>query len=298
MDVSIILVNYNTLKMTSECIDTIYAQTKDVSFEVILVDNDSKDGSQEFFAKDKRVRFVESGGNIGFGRANNLGLKYATGKYIFFLNTDTLLLNNAVKLFFDYAETHKDEKIGGIGCLLVGKEHQIIHSFAEFPSVTRVLYDSILNHILGKLGHYRYMLDTTNDDTSKPTFHVDYVTGADLFVAKSVVDECGAFDPDFFMYYEETEMQHRWAQKAYEARIIKTPSIIHVAGMPTKSKDNTFNWKKDIVVKKSEIKYFKKTSSTLYYWLYRLCFLTYLIEPIRKRGDRQYIKELLKLSFS
>lgn len=297
MDVSIILVNYNTQKMTSECIDSIFKYTKGVSFEIILVDNNSKDGSSKYFANDKRVKFIEAGDNLGFGRANNLGLKYATGKYIFFLNTDTLLLNNAVKLFFDYGEAHLNEKIGGVGCLLLGKENQVIHSFAKFPTITMVLYNSIFNHILGKFGHYRNLLDITHDDTSKPSFHVDYVTGADLFVAKKVIDECGAFDPDFFMYYEETEMQHRWGRKGYTARVIKTPSIIHLAGMSTQNANKEFNWKKDIIVKKSELKYFKKTCSVFYYWFYRICFFTYLIDPIRKRKNKQYIKELLKLTF-
>lgn len=284
--------------MTSECIDTIYAQTKDVSFEVILVDNDSKDGSQEFFAQDKRVRFVESGGNIGFGRANNLGLKYAIGKYIFFLNTDTLLLNNAVKYFFDFAESHQNEQIGGIGCLLLGKDHLYTHSFAKFPSIKMVLYHSLFNNILGKFGHYHNMYDTTNDDTSKSSFNVDYITGADLFVPKDVIKRCGAFDPDFFMYYEETEMQHRWADKGYKAYIIKTPSIVHLAGMSSKRKSQGFNWRKDLIGKQSELKYFKKTSTKVYYLLYRLVFFTYLVNPIRKGMDKHYISELFKLSLS
>ena len=95
MDVSIIIVNYNTKNLTLQCIDSIYEKTNDVSFEIIVVDNNSTEGSQELVSHDKRIVFVEAGENLGFGKANNLGLRQAQGKYIFFLNSDTLLLNNA-----------------------------------------------------------------------------------------------------------------------------------------------------------------------------------------------------------
>lgn len=121
MDISIIIVNYNTKELTKNCIDSIYEKTKDIEFEVILVDNDSNDGSKELFERDKKIEFVEAGKNLGFGKANNLGLTRATGKYIFFLNSDTILVNNAVKIFFDFCEGHKDLKTGGIGCLLRGQ---------------------------------------------------------------------------------------------------------------------------------------------------------------------------------
>lgn len=145
MDVSVILVNYNTLHLTKDCIDSIFEKTQGISFEIILVDNDSQDGSQKYFSEDKRIVFLESGGNIGFGRANNLGLKKATGKYIFFLNTDTLLVNNAIKCFFDYCEGHSHDMLGGIGCLLQDKEGNTIHSFAHFPTLTSNLRDFLLH---------------------------------------------------------------------------------------------------------------------------------------------------------
>ena len=89
--------------------DSVFAQTSGVLFEVILVDNASTDGSIELFEKDDRICFVESGGNLGFGKANNLGYNYATGKYLFLLNSDTLLLNNAIKEFFLQMEQRAED---------------------------------------------------------------------------------------------------------------------------------------------------------------------------------------------
>ncbi len=139
--VSIIIVNYNTCKMTAECIDSIFEKTEGVDFEVILVDNASKDGSKEHFEKDTRIRYVYNIENMGFGRANNVGMKLAKGKYLFLLNSDTLLINNAVKQFHDYAESY--EKKAFYGCWLKNEEGKRIHSCARIPSIKDILYNSI-----------------------------------------------------------------------------------------------------------------------------------------------------------
>src|SRR5574344_737129 len=121
MDVSIIIVNYNTKELTRNCLTSIYEKTKDVNFEVFVRDNNSKDGSISMIKKEfPSVILLENNANIGFGAANNRALKQAKGKYVFYLNSDTVLLNNAVKLFFDYFENAKDkENIGALGCNLV-----------------------------------------------------------------------------------------------------------------------------------------------------------------------------------
>ena len=119
MDVSIIIINYNTRQMLANCLNSLYEFTKEIQFEVIVVDNASKDGSEQYIcSKFPQVKWVNSGGNVGFGRANNLGIKYAKGKYLFLLNSDTLLLNNATKAFYNYAESHIGERIGVLGCWL------------------------------------------------------------------------------------------------------------------------------------------------------------------------------------
>ena len=273
MNVSIILVNYNTHDLTQACIDSIFDKTKDIEFEVILVDNDSKDGSQEIFSKDRRINFVESGGNIGFGRANNLGLKKATGKYIFFLNTDTLLVNNAIKYFFDYCEGHSHDMLGGIGCLLQDKEGNTVHSFAHFPTLTSKLRDFFVAPIYKKLGKTYQRYDTTDDDVTKDSFRVDYVTGADLFVSRELIDKCGAFDKDFFMYYEETEMQHRWTRNGYPSYIIKSPMIIHLEGGSVNKDHEQFSPRKFVMGINSAKLYMRKTHGTIYNFAYRIVSL-------------------------
>ena len=120
MDVSIIIINYNTLDMTRACIDSIFEKTSSLDFEVILVDNNSKDNSKDFFEKDKRIIYVYNNDNLGFGVANNVGLKFAKGRNILFLNSDTLLVNNAIKILSDYLDGNSD--VGACGGNLYNKD--------------------------------------------------------------------------------------------------------------------------------------------------------------------------------
>lgn len=232
MDVSVIIVNYNTKELTKACIDSVFAQTSGLSFEVILVDNASTDGSIELFEKDDRIHFIESGGNLGFGKANNLGYQYATGKYLFLLNSDTLLLNNAIKEFFLQMEQH-DESIACMGCLLIDAKQKPTHSYGRFPTFWNEVVRKPFR-TLQRLFFVRNRFDGYDDGPlsvmDERCFEVEYVTGADLFMRKTVADQFGLFDPDFFMYYEECEMQYRYRKHGYRSAITDAPKVQHLVG--------------------------------------------------------------------
>lgn len=122
MDVSIIIVNYNTRQLLANCLASIFKETRDVSYEVIVVDNASSDGSRDFICLlYPQVIWINSGENLGFGRANNLGVKNAKGEYLFFLNSDTILLNNAIKVFWEYVHMHANDRLGVIGGWLLDR---------------------------------------------------------------------------------------------------------------------------------------------------------------------------------
>ena len=245
MDVSVIIVNYNTKELTKNCIDSIFKQTSGVSYEVILVDNASTDGSTDCLNQDKRIKFIQSDVNLGFGKANNLGYQYAIGKYVFLLNSDTILLNNAIKEFFVQMEA-KDRTIACMGCLLVNRERRRTHSFGNYPTI----WNELLRRPFRRLSRI-FRLKAGFDDKiirhlDDNCFEVEYVTGADLFIRKTVADEFGLFDPAFFMYYEETEMQYRYRKHGYTSTIINTPKIMHIAGGSQKDYQNAQWRSKDI----------------------------------------------------
>ena len=296
MDVSIIIVNYNTKDLLCQCVDSIYDKTYNVEFEIIVVDNDSSDGSKELFIKDKRIRFIEAGGNLGFGKANNLGVTAAKGKYVLFLNSDTILMNNAVKLFYDYCECHRQDNLGAVGCLLENVNKEYVHSYGVFPSIWSIpsnLFSAgirLMTHKPKKVvGNVIYGEEQV----------VDYVTGADMFVSKATIDKYGAFDSDFFMYYEDTEMQKRWHSHGLRNFIITTPRIVHLEGCSTKSKiKKNLNERKLYMGMRSQMLYFKKTESFIVYFIFRLIALMNLLPIIRGKYNWNQIVQIAKILFS
>lgn len=243
MDVSIIIVNYNTEDLLRNCLQSVYKHTQDLSFEVIVSDNGSSDGSIEML-KDEfpQVVLIENKANLGFGAANNRGLAVAKGKYIFYLNSDTLLSNNAVKIFYDYWETSPEkDSLGALGANLLDEQMKVIHSYGEFPKLNKVLAET-LRAIYGVtkltlrkmfLGKEPPITNETSNFRDYMVGDVDDIIGADLFVKNSPL---AIFDESFFMYCEETDMQEIMCQKGLRRVMIPGPQIIHLCGASSKEK--------------------------------------------------------------
>lgn len=252
IDVSVILVNYNTCKMTSDCIDSIISHTSGISYEIILVDNASTDGSKKFFVNDKRVKYIYSDVNGGFGFGNNLGMSYAIGKYIFLLNTDTLLINNAIKEFFDYAENHEANTV--YGCWLVLKSGKDACSYYNFPAMN--FRDFWNKHILNK--------DIQVFDHKEK--YVDVLSGADMFIPREVIDNIGGFDSNIFMYGEEGEYQYRMEKAGFRRKIIPQPRIIHFESGSIKiDKHKVINMKGHFVFLKLYLPRWQYYAARVYY---------------------------------
>lgn len=222
ISVSIIIVNYRTPSLTLACIDSIYAHTKGVEFEVIVVDNNSGDDSVERLNKDNRIILIESLRNGGFGYGNNLGMKVARGKYFFLLNSDTLLVNNAIKEFYDYAESHEPKTL--YGCYLIGDDGTYRGSFHYFPALT---IGAFFRRLFRKQNY-------TPDYTDK---EVECICGADMFIPRTAIEECGGFDEKIFLYGEEGELQLRIAKAGYKRMLLSSPKIIHLEGKSLEQSD-------------------------------------------------------------
>lgn len=289
LDVSIIIVNYNTKELTRNCLKSVFEQTKDISFEVIVSDNGSTDGSIEMIKFEfPSVVLIENNANLGFGAANNRGLSIAKGKYIFYLNSDTLLLNNAAKIFFDYWENSEDkDKIGALGGILLDKDLKEIHSGAKFPTYSSICKEQTQKfflHIFKSICKLCYLKMIYRKVAEKHTVHsficldkIEYVTGADLFLKNN----SGAyFDEEFFLYYEETDLQLRLIEKNLFCKIVPEVRIIHL----TKKIDNDFSIStfSDICNQVSAIKYVKKNLKLRAFFLYFLIRIDWLNPFIKK----------------
>lgn len=223
-DVSVIIVNYNTCRMTAECIDSVRQKTVGISYEIILVDNGSTDGSKEFFEKFEGINYIYSDENLGFGRANNLGARHASGDYLFLLNSDTLLINNAIKILHDFISTHP--KAAVVGGNLFDKEGNPNLSYKRhLPG----LLDSIDSLMFNKFSKLRWGINRFFNHSDSP-LQVAYIQGADLMINRTLFDSLGGFCDEYFMYYEETDLCCRVAHAGYRCYNIPSAKIFHFDG--------------------------------------------------------------------
>lgn len=263
MDVSIIIVSYNTCSLLCDCIASVKTLTRGCSYEIIVVDNASCDGSvekvQSMFPD---VKLIASDVNLGFGRANNLGARYSCGDYLFLLNSDTVLLSDTVTLLHKYMTCNKD--VYAAGCSLVKDDGYTPNiSFGSFPSAMmeiRYLCSKLFHKPLGVVG----MADP---------FDVDFVSGADLMIPRAVFERFGGFDENFFLYYEETDLQKRFSYEKGRRVIVPNGKIVHLEGGSFKS--NGLSFSRFINAQHSYNLYVRKHFSGLrYYWMrFFLCIL-------------------------
>lgn len=268
IEVSIILVNYNTKQMTMDCIDSIFNYTKDVSFEVIVVDNDSKDASDELFGNDSRILYVKNKYNLGFGRANNIGAEHARGNLLFFLNTDTLVKDNVIGLMCRYMRQHDDTSVCGVN--LVNRDMKPTLSFERiYPSIWY-----LLNELTARVPSTILYGRNAYFNHSKYPLKVAYVSGADLMIRKAAFNEVGGFDNNFFMYYEETDLCYQVKKRGHRIVALPNLQIIHFGGQSFTCATSLPSYEKLKIQNKSMSYYLEKnltkTESTIFNMLYSL----------------------------
>lgn len=297
MDVSIIIVNYNTVNLIINAVDSIIEKTEGINYEIIIVDNNSTDNA-EIILKERyndKVKFIASPDNLGFGRANNLGYDHSTGKYLFLLNPDTLLINNAIGILFDYMEKHHD--VGVAGGNLYDTEGNPNVSYAQImPSILLEL-DVLFS---GQLLKFRYGKNRVFNHSSDP-MPVASISGADLMTTRKVWEEAKGFDPDFFMYYEETEWEYRIKKSGYQIISVPEAKIIHIEGQSHTLKENQlkmiFTGRKTFYQKVYSNSYTKCANFIFTFnCVLRICLHTLLAKKIRANQWRTLLTIFKKIN--
>lgn len=272
-DLSIIIVNYNTKELVYNCITSVREKTHDLTYEIIVVDNASKDHSVEFLKQTfPDIIIFSSPENLGFGRANNLGADLAQSEVLFLLNSDTIIIDNSIKTLYDYLIQHPET--GACGGILLNADGSVGYSASHQLSL---LHDFLSFIPLFKKPPIESNLTSVAD--------VGYVIGADMMIKKKVFEEAGKFDPDFFLYCEEAELSYRIKKQDYKIQLLPSAQIIHLEGKS--GEGNQF-----IAHEKwcGRFLYFKKVYSSRHpYYLYLLystqCFLALIrniLNPHRK----------------
>ncbi|GBE16976.1 N-acetylglucosaminyl-diphospho-decaprenol L-rhamnosyltransferase [bacterium BMS3Abin15] len=214
---SIIIVNYKSERYIEKCIVSIREKIKDLSFEIIVVNNDESD--IEF----DNVKIINSGENVGFGRANNLGAKEARGKYLLFLNPDTLLLTENIKKVVE--EFENNEKIGMVGPRLLTIKNETQRWCAGAES-------SLLNLIRNNFGATK----SKKIWESKEKTRADWVSGAAMFIKKELFYRLSGFDEKFFMYFEDEDLCKRVRSTGYKIIYFPEVEIKHLGGKSFENK--------------------------------------------------------------
>jgi len=227
-DVSIIIVNWNTRDVLYDCVLSVYDQTRDVSFEVILIDNASTDGSVEMVQNEfPQVQLIINQQNRGFAAANNQGIKIARGRYVLLLNPDTIVLDRAIEKTVAFADEHPD--IGIIGCQVWESQNTIQKTCFTFPSLKNlVLLHSGFKHLFPKSNIWNQEKYGSWDRTTER--EVDVVSGMFMLVRQAAIQQVGLMDENYFVYAEETDWCYRFWKNGWRCYFTPTAKILHLDG--------------------------------------------------------------------
>ncbi len=229
MDLSIILVNYKSPQLVLDCIESIYKETTCISFEIIVVDNESNDTSEaQVKHQFPGVIWLQMGYNSGFARANNAGIEIARGDHLLILNTDTIILDGAIEKSLELLTQHTEAIGCGVQLLNPDGTTQISGAHLIKGGLNTLLPLPYLGRLIRYLG-YKFKSTIPSVQTVADNIEVDWIVGAYILIKKSVIQKSGMFDSDFFMYAEEIEWCGR-LRKQGKLLLFAEPKVIHIGG--------------------------------------------------------------------
>ncbi len=227
-DVTVVIVSFNTCNLTLECLRSVFEQTKGVSFEVIVVDNASGDGTSGSIREEfPAVFLIENDQNRGFAAANNQGMKLARGRYILLLNPDTLILDGAIEKMVRYVDGHPD--VGCAGCQVLEDGEKIQMTCFRFPSPLNIFLSvACLDRLFRKYHFFgRYWM---TDWDRRNEREVDVVSGMFMLVRRETVSQVGLMDEEYFIYAEEADWCWRFWKNGWRCVFTPIARIIHRDG--------------------------------------------------------------------
>jgi GT2 family glycosyltransferase len=230
LDLSIIIVNWNTKENLKECLDSLHVKKLDFSFEVIVVDNASSDGSGKMVSKRyPQVLLLANEENVGFSRANNQAIELCRGRYVLLLNPDTVVLGSCLERMLDFMEKHPEAGAAGCKILNTRGELEPFRSAKRFPTpLTKFFVDLQWDRLFPRIrlfGQYS-MMDWDRSEEKE----IDVLSGAFMFVRKKIIQEVGLLDESFFLLAEDIDWCRRIKQGNWKILFNPDAEIIHHSG--------------------------------------------------------------------
>lgn len=264
MDISIIIVNWNTREFLADCIASIYASPPDGEFDIWIVDNSSIDGSTELIKETyPEINLIENQENIGFARANNKALRECQGKYILLLNPDTVVEAGAIKELENFLD--RSPKTGLVGARLNNPDGTLQISAFPIPTLLREFW---------RMFHLDYFLPYANypmkDWDLNSAREVDTLLGACMLIRREALDDLGLFDEEYFIYSEEVDLCTRLKGAGWHLYWVPSAVVVHYGGQSTQQvAEEMF-----LRLYEGKILYFRKHRSKISVYVYKLILFT------------------------
>lgn len=231
--VSIIIVNWNSKKFLTDCLSSIVSNTKNLPFEVIIVDNASYDGAFELVNGMQNVKYIQSEKNQGFSKANNIGLKQSSMDTLLFLNPDTVLQNNAIEIM--HKVLWSDNDYGSVGCKLLNTDGTLQTSCVmPFPTLFNLLFD--IEYLKIRTPFFPAWGISSLFKAGEGPWSVEAISGACIMTKRSVVDKIGGFSEEYFMYAEDVDLCMKIKMSGYKNMYVPSAKVIHHGGGASREK--------------------------------------------------------------
>ncbi len=265
-DLRFIIINWNTRELLTGCIDSIYKTVKDLSYQIYVVDNGSRDGSVVAVRNQfPQVIVIENQENRGFAAAVNQALEWSGADYSVLLNTDTILHKDAIHILYSFLEQHKD--VGIAGAQLQKPDGTRQHSYDNYPTLATELFNKSLLQWLFP-GKY----PSKKQKILQP-IEVESVIGACLMIRNEAIKYVGKLDEDYFFFLEETDWCYRMQKAGWKVYHIPNAEVIHLGGQSKKRAP----WQSQVEYCRSLYVFFRKNRSIVSYITFRILYLIKII---------------------
>lgn len=248
-DLSIIIVNWNTCQLLADCLNSIIDTAGNITYEIIVVDNGSTDGSQAMLARQfPQARLLQNRENVGFARANNQALAASRGRYALLLNSDALATPGSLQALVSLAG--QQPRAGIVGARLVNPDGSFQASYTPFPTLWQ---EFLILSGLGRLFFGRWY-PSRGPDADKGPQIVDYVEGACMLVRREAYESAGGLDEGYFMYAEEVDWCYTMRQKGWQVWYQPAAKIIHLGGASSAGRRT----RREADLYQSRVRFFRK----------------------------------------
>jgi GT2 family glycosyltransferase len=266
MELSIICVNWNSVDYLRECIASVYEQTKDISFEIIVVDNaSSQEGVDTLQQEFPEVSIIKCAENLGFAGANNIGFRQATGAYVLLLNPDTKLVSPAINIMLAHIKSLPDAGI--VGCRLLNTDLSVqLTAIQKFPTILNQVLD--LEFLQMRWPHCPLWDIAPLFSTDVKLIKVEVISGACMLLRSEVFEQVGLFSEDYFMYAEDIDLNYKVKNAGYTNYYVGEATIIHHGGKSSARQEVSY-WATTMKYRAMR-KLFQKTRGGFYGSMYRL----------------------------